>query len=198
MNINILYKGLLTLLIISAPISSYAVDCNSQSPALIKDGDKYYNLINTDPLSRSQNKAVTKLSSLIKGRWNGNGSTTVCKGTINNSKKDIEKLNLEANITKSSDGKLSLSFSINNLTKTSKKDETLNFFGQKNVHEIISINDNSMQLSSKYRRKGGIKNAAIMIEEITDISASNNSLTVTTTVYINGYFSNEIERKLHR
>ena len=199
MNNNITIQTIFALSLAVFSLSASAASCNSESPSYKKEGDAYYDIKEVAPLSRSEKKIVNKMFKLLKGKWEGSKTITVCKGTEKSPKKAIRKDEVDAKTLLDSDGKLKITLDASNDQKGITYNETLTYFGDNDNSVVENLTVNGFSAVSKARRGGGIGGGgSVLVEHNTEFKASKRSMSIITTTYINGYFAEKTHIQLHR
>lgn len=185
---------ILVLLLASSPVA-YAIDCQEKSPNYIKQKEKYFDLTDAKPLTRSQRDAVKNIFNPLKSRLTGTGTLTYCKGKSEDYKVITVKEKIKMQYRIQSNGALTIDLDIENLKKKSSYSETIQAFSSGANFKLDSISDNSITMIEKLRRAypNGFSR---LIERIATITVNDGKLDLQITQYHNGYFADSVIRHL--
>lgn len=191
---TLLFSVFITLLSTQAA----AISCYEESPAHAKEGDKYYELTEERPLTRKERKLIQQFFSSFPGtRLEGHSEVTDCVGTEKSARKRVSKEKLKGKMTLSSSGELELELHLENPVKKTTYDETTRYFTGDRLFEIKKIDKDRMIVESKYRSFHYAGKGSQLVEDIIVFKRNGNTLSITTTRYIGGYFAVELKRTLH-
>jgi hypothetical protein len=189
-------KMLLIVVFMTLSNGAFAVDCNKQSPAFALDGDDYFNISKSVPLSRQQESNISSLISAFTGkRLEGEGVITECFGTQRNPRKVVKHEDIQSADIQLSNGELVIHLESVNKKQNTSHSETIRYFNKNDQYRIVELTKNTLRVNSKYRTQAG--SGSVINEAIVEISARNTSLVIKLTRYVNGYFAVEHTRKLH-
>lgn len=196
MNKCYLLRYVITFVFIAISPDIFAVHCNDESPNLKKEGDSYYDIKDTGPLSSQQRSSVKELFSRFESKTlTGSRSFINCVGPEAGAKKTSTKTEITAIINQQPNGEIVLKIESFDRKKKTTGTINLSYFGHADSDEIIKLSKNNIILRSKFRRSA--YHAPTLHEEITEISVNNRALTIITTTYRSGHFASHSTIKLH-
>jgi hypothetical protein len=191
----VLLKGLniaTAAMLMAVTMGAFAIECNQISPNLDKEGDAYFNIEKIKLPTKQQEAQISNLFSLFAGhRLHGYAISTECVGPEKHAKKKMTKELISAEIQELSEGALVIAVEFVNEKKKVSHSERLRYFGHNNPFKIVKLSNDSLVVISKLRINKALN------EDITTISASGRSLTLTITRYRNGYFAYHRNIQLH-
>jgi len=163
--------------------NAFALTCDDKSPSFIKEGDKYFNLDNTKPLTSKQREAVKRIFSSLRTRLKGKEVVTSC-----DAQQGIEKLKLTAQLSFQSDGVLLIELEKYDKEIKSTATETLSYFGEGANYTTIKTSKNSIAFNHKLRI---VSSSGVLPfnEKIVKLSVKNGGLTIQIVNFYNGYFA---------
>jgi len=211
MNNNITLQTIFILSLAAFSQSSLAVVCESESPNHKKQGEKYFEIEESSPLSKGEKKTVKTMFKSLKGRWKGSKTTTVCIGAAGDQKKEISKETVTVQTQLDSGGQLTITFDVYHPEKKIAYNETLNYFGSgfDNQPTIDKLTVNGFTAIYKGRGGGGIGHGppghsgfghgvSVLTEIFTEFKVSKASVSIKSIAYRNGYFAEKTDILLRR
>jgi len=193
-----LLKTAVGILISGFALTAFAVECNKKSPSFVAEGDAYYDVAKTPPLTREQKEIVKQFYQASKGRWKGKGTEVYCKGSEKNPRKVTIQQTLKAEMKRQGNSRLLLDLDIRVPSEGKTSHENMYFFGKKDYSEILDLSSHKVVLRLKtYVSRGGNHGASLW-ETITELNIDKGVLQVNTLRYINGYFSIQVIREFTR
>jgi len=176
-------------------LNALAAGCDEKSPTYIEQGDKYFDIEEVGGLTNKQKKQIRKIFSSVKSRLKGSGNTGVCfVGDDGAQKKQLESEKYKAEFSVFSDGAITLSIDAEKLKQRVTYSDTFKFFDGNSLFIIKKITDKSVEAVSKYRVSRPIGGGSILREEFVTLTVHGKGFKVESTIYINGYYSNEYSR----
>ena len=174
-----------------------AAFCYEQSPAHASQGDEYYDIDVTPPLSRRDKDKLTDLFKTIQGRWTGSGKKFTCEGPERRPKEIHRKYKAAVDIAAATNFELRIRSEKEFVEEKTKKSDVTDLLKKNSHYHIVSLTKTGMSAIEKHRRAAGRYGSSFW-EIITDIKVRNNKLRIRTTRHLNGYLASEETNELIR
>ena len=182
----------LILCLTSLSGNAQTLNCYEKSPNYANLGDDYFNLEDPRTLSDKDREMLDALYSKIEGNWEGEITEIECKGPDRNPRMEYNNYELNADITPSTNGGLTIKATKYETIKKIKKGLTINLLDNTHTFEFKFAADNHLIFSERYRRRNA-NGSSRLNEYINDIYITDNTLVLKTLVFVNGvYVSEEI------
>ncbi len=199
MNTNFTFQTIFAFSLVLFSQSSLAVVCESESPNLKIEGDRYFEVEEARQLSRSGKKTVKSMFKLLKGNWKGDKTYTQCIGAAGEQKKEISKETVEVETQLDSSGQLTFTLDVLNQREGITYNERLEYFSYNIPLMVNKLAVNGFTAVSKRRRgPGASRGLSVLFEEITEVKVSKTSVSINIVAYLNGYFSEHTKIQLRR
>lgn len=176
---------LLALTLSGISALSYAETCYQQSPDLISSGDAYYDI---DTAAKVDGEARQKLFSIYKkleGNWSGKVTEMICKGPDRNVQIEYRNYEIDTDIKAGANNSLHLQSNRYWVEERRRQQASRHLFGPDGAYKLLSISDNHIEVSHKYRNATKTGNS-IFRESVTRLERTNNGLKVKMSSYVNG------------
>lgn len=186
LNMQNTHKLLLIISIAFYLPNANAFTCFEKSPSYFLQGDKYFETYNEGSLSPKEKEEFSKIYSKIKGKWVGNSSEIICKGT-EKKPNPVHRTFIVEKAEFRTGGRNTLKASIQkkNTERSGSGSGSYSLFTEDGLVSI-QIDKNNIYTSEKFRRAnagGGSR----LIEIITALEVQNDSFTLQINYYSNGY-----------
>lgn len=192
---NLCPRLVFALLLASLSFNTFAFSCNEKSPTFIKEGDKYFNLSETQSLTKKQKARVKRIFSPLKKRLKGKGVITGCVEENGKTKKIHSSERLSAEVEFQPNGRLDIQLEVYSKKDKTTFSESLNYFGDDGFNSLIKQTKKGFSFSYKIRsiirgRPGGFN------EKFITLSVNKGILTIDSQNFYNGYFTYSTKRIL--
>lgn len=193
---NVSFKKLILALFL-APISLnvFAVDCNGKSSSLINNSEKYYTIVKSVPLTRDESNKISKILKPFVKRVAGKKTLSDCSFENNTSTIQIKKYKLKGKLVDKSDGSYDLFFTEELLPNRFYYEMLVGILHLNTNFVVSNITKNGFEVVEKYRQSNS-GNGTNFIENTSVFVVNRKTLNISTTSYLNGYFSYVSEMEL--
>ena len=172
--------------------NAQALTCYEKSPNYSNLGDEYFNLETPRVLSDNDREMLNALYSKIEGDWEGELREIECKGPDSNPRMEYNNYELNADITPSTNGGLTIRADKYDATKKIRKGTTIKLLDNTSTFEFNFVTGDHLVFSDRFRRRN-VSGGSRLNEYINDIKINGDTLEITISLYVNGvYVSEEI------
>lgn len=209
---------ILTLFVFFSITDASALNCYAQSPNLVDDGDKYYNVDVVLELTREQEKEIELFSRMMGGDWVGSISEAECKGPDRQPRVETYDASTKVQVSRLSSGEIVLNISneyADEKLSKRKRRKKLEFTLLGNRATGYQIDEGVLSSVNKFRRtriiaqghyviEGGVEKyirpiiRSQFIERIVEIEILDENLNISIKHYSNGVFVFQQQLQLSR
>lgn len=183
------FQLLIVMVLSSVSLNSHAINCNKESPTKLAEGDNYPIVKNFEPLTREERHSIRSLFKAFNRTMKGKLTRIECAKTANlRTYIQTTRENIKADIRVTRAGEVLMEMDVSNLKNRTDRLQTQRYFTKDSVFAIRSITNTGFSVSTKAKR-AGLHKGSHLHEAISELRMSENSVSIITTEYINGYFS---------
>jgi len=193
-----LVVSILSIALVALSANSNAVECNEESPNMKIEGDDYYQMPQSKPLSRNDKALIRKIFSPLRKTMKGMVVEVVCSQPEHLAKKIVEQKRVAADVSYFSGGEVTIQLEVEDVKKKTKSLQVLTFFNDNISHRVLGLTKGGVVVVSKVRKTNGRNGGSHLVEEIAYMAVNKWQFDIEIIRYLNGYFAESRHYKLNR